>query len=291
MLREAADLGFEYVELSHGIRITLVPGVLRAIEEGVIKACSAHNFCPLPPGITQAAPNLFEPSAREKREQSQWLRQTRRSLDFAAQVGAKVLVLHLGSVQFFWSNPARKLRRFASAHPAPAVPEDPAYQRLLARAREKLRKRMGPYWEQTQKSLAEILPYATEKGITLGFENREKFSELPVDADFAELLGGLPPSAPAGYWHDTGHAQLKQGLGLLNHREHLEKNAARLIGFHLHDVDAQGHDHQTIGTGQVDFAMVREFWRPEHRLVLELSPRLTLEQVRASKARVEELIG
>ena len=51
MLREMADLGFSHVELSHGIRITLVPGILKAVEEGVIKIGSTHNFCPLPTGI------------------------------------------------------------------------------------------------------------------------------------------------------------------------------------------------------------------------------------------------
>ena len=34
MLREIADLGFSHVELSYSIRITLVPGILRAVEEG-----------------------------------------------------------------------------------------------------------------------------------------------------------------------------------------------------------------------------------------------------------------
>ncbi len=63
MAREMADLGFSHIELSHGIRITLVPGILRAVEEGVVKVGSAHNFCPLPMGVFKAAPNLFEPSS------------------------------------------------------------------------------------------------------------------------------------------------------------------------------------------------------------------------------------
>ena len=63
MLQEMADLGFKHVELSHGIRITLVPGILKALQEGVIKVSSLHNFCPLPAGMMHAAPNLFEPSA------------------------------------------------------------------------------------------------------------------------------------------------------------------------------------------------------------------------------------
>ena len=67
MLCEMAELGFTHVELSHGIRITLVPGIMRAIEEGVIKIGTTHNFCPLPTGVNSAAPNLFEPSATDHR--------------------------------------------------------------------------------------------------------------------------------------------------------------------------------------------------------------------------------
>ncbi|HLP26827.1 MAG TPA: sugar phosphate isomerase/epimerase, partial [Acidobacteriota bacterium] len=87
-----------------------------------------------------------------------------------------------------------------------------------------------------------------------------------------------------------GHAHIKESLGVLNHREHLAKNAPRAIGFHLHDVSADGHDHQAIGSGKLDFAMISEFWRPEHTLVLEFSPRLTVEEVVVSKQRVEALI-
>ena len=95
MAQEMAGLGFEYIELSHGIRITLVPGLLRAVEEGFVKIGSTHNFCPLPTGVIHAAPNLFEPSALDQREHDQWLRHTRRSIDFAAQIKARVLVCHL----------------------------------------------------------------------------------------------------------------------------------------------------------------------------------------------------
>ena len=94
-----------------------------------------------------------------------------------------------------------------------------------------------------------------------------------------------------GYWHDAGHAQIKQEMGLLNHREHLEKNAPNAIGFHLHDVSADGRDHQAIGSGQIDFEMISSFWRPEHTLVIELSPRLKPEEVRASKQRVDDLVA
>jgi hypothetical protein len=36
--------------------------------------------------------------------------------------------------------------------------------------------------------------------------------------------------------------------------------------------------------------MVSRFWKPEHLLVLEFSPRLTPEEIVASRVRVEELM-
>jgi sugar phosphate isomerase/epimerase len=290
MLCEIADLGFTHAELSHGIRIVLLPGVIRAVEEGVIQISSTHNFCPLPTGITQSAPNLFEPSASDHREHEQWLRHTKRSLDFAAQMKSRVLVMHLGSVKFFWLNPARKLKAFARKNPTVTVPDDKEYRAILKKSCEKLRIRMSPYWDQVRTSIEKVREYAVAKNVRLGFENREKFEELPLDDDFDLLIGGMNQPSTAGYWHDTGHADLKQSMGLLDHKIHLEKNASRLLGFHLHDVTADGKDHQSIGSGRIDFNMISRFWRPEHLLTLELSPRVNIRDVIYSKARIEKLI-
>lgn len=292
MLHEMAELGFSHVELSHGIRITLVPGIMRAVQEGVVKISSTHNFCPLPTGVAQAAPNLYEPSAQDQREHEQWVRHTKRSIDFAAQMKGQVLVCHLGSVRFFWFHPARAIRRYLLKHPdAGYTRSDAKYQAVLEKSLAKLRKRMPPFWTQVKRGLHQILDYARQKNIQLGLENRERFEELPLDSDHLELLEDFGAAEPVGYWHDTGHAEIKESLGLVQHRMQLEKLSRRTLGFHLHDVDAQGRDHQSIGEGRVDFAMVSRFWRPEHLLILELSPRVSMEQVRLSKQRLEALIG
>lgn len=291
MLKEIAGLGFERVELSHGIRITLVPGILRAVEEGVVKVGSTHNFCPLPMGVHQAAPNYYQPSSGSEQERDQWVRQTKKSIDFAAQVGAAALVCHLGSVRYLWLQPDRHMEAYLGRHPGAAQSGDPAYRALIDKALRKLRDRMEPYWMRTQDCIRSVLEHAAEKGITLGLENREAFSELPLDADFPSLLASLPPPSPAGYWHDCGHGQLKADSGLISHRGQLEANAPRQLGFHLHDVDEAGNDHQPVGSGTVDFEMVSSFWRPEHLLVIELSPRVPVEGVLQSKARVEELLS
>ena len=133
-----AALGFEYVELSHGIKITLVPGILKAVEDGVIKVATCHNFCPLPPGVNHAAPNLYLPSSEDARERDQWLRQSKRTVDFAVQVGAKKIILHLGSVEFFWLNPTRKAEAYYDAHTADDLSQNAGYQKMVAKALAKL---------------------------------------------------------------------------------------------------------------------------------------------------------
>jgi sugar phosphate isomerase/epimerase len=291
MLREMADLGFDRVELSHGIRITLVPGILKAVEEGVVKVGSTHNFCPLPMGAFQAAPNFFQPSSADSQERDQWQRQTKRSIDFAAQVGATLLVCHLGSVKYLWLEPDRHMAAYLESHPDAAGSGDKAYSALVDKALLKLRKRMPPFWQRTQDCIRSVLDYAADKKVRLGLENRERFEELPVDADFPEFMAGMPEPAPVGYWHDVGHAHLKEGMGLVDHRLQLENNASRLLGFHLHDVDLEGHDHQAIGSGGVNFDMVAEFWRPDHIFVIELSPRVPVDGVRSSKERVDRLLA
>lgn len=290
MLQEMAGLGFQWVELSHGIKITLVPGILRAVEEGVIQVASCHNFCPLPGGVTHAAPNLYLPSSADARERDQWLRHSKHTIDFARQVKVPKVVMHLGSTEFFWFNPARKVDAYLEAHAGADLANDTGYQKILAKALTKLKARMPAYWENTKQGLRELLPYAAQMGVKLGFENRERFEELPLDADHPALIEAMARPGACGYWHDCGHAQIKQNMGLLNHREHLAQNAPNAIGFHLHDVSAEGMDHQAIGSGKIDFEMVSGFWRPEHTLVIELSPRLTVEEVLASKQRVEDLV-
>ncbi|GAB5558745.1 MAG: hypothetical protein SynsKO_03920 [Synoicihabitans sp.] len=291
MLVEARDLGFEYVELSHGTRIVLVEGILRAVEEGVVKVSTTHNFCPLPTGINHAAPNIFEPSATSPQEHDQWLRHTKRSIEFSAKVGATVMVTHLGSVHFFWSNPGRKVNRYLGENPDIDPATDEKYRKILTKACNKLRNRMPVYWDQVHTSLEKVREFALEKGVRLGCENREKFQELPIDADYASFLAGLDKDEKnhCGYWHDTGHAALKEEMGLLNHREHLEQNADRLLGFHLHDVK-DGDDHHPVGHGGIDFEMISSFWRPEHKLTLELSPRTRSKHVVESRDRVQEMI-
>ncbi|HLS27164.1 MAG TPA: sugar phosphate isomerase/epimerase [Opitutales bacterium] len=290
MLREMADLGFEYVELSHGIRITLVPGILKAVEEGIIKVSSTHNFCPLPAGIDRPAPNLYSPSSPDPREHQQWLRHTRRSLEFSRQVGARVMVTHMGNVRFFWTRPGSKLKEYLRKNPDTDVWGEP-FQKLARKTIEKIRKKMPPFWDQLQMSIEEIVSDAERCNVIIGAENREGCEELPLDADFPEFFRQARDHKSVAWWHDVGHARIKEQLGLLKHWEFLEENHGKLAGFHLHDVSEEGNDHLALGTGTVDFEMISEYFRPEHILVLELHPRVPVEGVVESRDYLEKLLA
>src|ERR1043166_4054839 len=99
LLREIRELGFEFAELSHGTRISLLPGIIDAVDAGEIKISSVHNFCPLPMGVNYSAPNLFQFSAEKPREREMAIRYTLKTLEFATRVKAPLVVLHLGSIE------------------------------------------------------------------------------------------------------------------------------------------------------------------------------------------------
>ena len=58
-----------------------------------------------------------------------------------------------------------------------------------------------------------------------------------------------------GYWHDVGHAQAQENLGLGTHREWLQRFGRRIVGAHLHDI-AGIQDHLAPGLGTMDWDFV-----------------------------------
>ena len=112
MLCRAAELGYEYVELGHSTTNISMEGIIRAVEEGVVKVSSLHNFCPVPPFAKGATPNLFSPATKSKRESELWLRHTRNTLEFAGRFGAKAVVCHCGYLSYFFMRPDSALEKF-----------------------------------------------------------------------------------------------------------------------------------------------------------------------------------
>jgi sugar phosphate isomerase/epimerase len=97
--------------------------------------------------------------------------------------------------------------------------------------------------------------YARPRGVTLGLENRLHYHEIPSPEEAVDLLAEYAPDE-AGYWHDTGHAEVWSRLGFTPHQRFFALLRSRLIGCHLHDVRGLV-DHRAPGNGTLDWAMVR----------------------------------
>lgn len=284
MLREIRELGFEFAELSHGTRISLMPGILEAVDAGEIKISSLHNFCPLPMGVNHSAPNLYQFSSEVSRERELALRYTVKTIEFAARLKAPVVVLHAGSVDM--KNYTDKMLEMVSR----GEKDSPKYQKLAAEFAEKYEAKKVKYVERTYEALKKLLPEAEAREVRLGIENRQALEELPLDSDYHFWFRELT-SPNLVYWHDTGHAQIKENLGFIHHAIQLESLAERLFGFHIHDVQFPGRDHCAPGTGDVNFAALKPMIKAQHAKVFEFSPGLTPEQARAGVAHVKNLWG
>jgi sugar phosphate isomerase/epimerase len=284
MLREISDLGFQYAELSHGTRISLMPGILEAVDGGEIKISSVHNFCPLPMGVNYAAPNLYQFSSDRPRERELAERYTVKTIEFAARVKAPLVVLHSGSIEM--KNYTDKLLDLV----ARGGKETPKYAKLCIEVDEKRAAKKGPFMERLNELLKKLLPTAETLGIKLGIENREALEELPIESDYQFLFRELT-SPNLVYWHDTGHGQIKENLGFIGHAMHVESLRDRLFGFHIHDVQFPGRDHCAPGSGMIDFAALKPFVKPEHIKVLEFSPSLTVEEVKSGAEHMRQVWG
>src|SRR5262245_37599411 len=284
MLREIRELGFEYAELSHGIRISLLPGIFDAVDAGEIKISTLHNFCPLPIGVDRAAPNVYKFSSDDRRERESAFKHTLKTLETAVRVGAKLVVLHTGCVDM--KDYTDKLIDMVGE----GKKDTPKYEKLcheVVSIREKKKER---YVENAYEMIRRIVDEAKPRGLKLGIENREALEEIPFESDFEFFFKEFMDPTVV-YWHDTGHAQIKENLGFVNHRQHLEALKGRLYGFHVHDVEAPGRDHRAPGTGTVDWPALQPLVEPRHWKVFEFSPSLSPEEAKLGVAHVKAIWG
>lgn len=284
MLQEIRDLGFEYAELSHGTRISLLPGILEAVDAGLIKISTLHNFCPLPMGVTQAAPNIFQFSSDNPRERENAFRHTIKTFEFAERVKARLVVLHMGSIAM--KDYTDRLIDLLGE----GQRETPRFQKLCEEVIEKREQKKERYVANAHDMLHRLAGEAENRGLKLGVENREALEEIPLESDLLLFFREFP-NASVCYWHDTGHAQIKENLGFIHHVMHLETYADRLAGFHIHDVEFPGRDHRPPGRGMIDFAALKPWVRSEHIKVFELSPSLSTEEVQAGVAHLKGIWG
>ena len=284
MLREILDLGFTRVELSHGLNLPMMEGILKMAERGAVEFTSLHNFCPQPVEVMTDSPDCYEFTSGRPEIRQRAVKTTLQTIDYASRVGAKRIVIHSGCVSPMRGLTKNLIGMIMNGH---FVSKSYAEEKLRA-----VQQREAASEEVIQRlveTLKPVIAAAGEKGIRLGIENRDSYEQVPSEREFPSLLDRLGPVC--GYWHDFGHAQRKTNMGFLDHRAWLEKFASRAIGCHLHDAKWPVDDHRPPFTGDIDYAALVPFFPKDTPFVIELHPGVDAAAVTAAADRWRKEFG
>ena len=118
---------------------------------------------------------------------------------------------------------------------------------------------------------------ADKRKMMLGIENRYHFHEIP-DFDETGLILQKFKGAYVGYWHDVGHAQVQERLGITRHKDLLEAYAEEMIGIHLHDTMGLD-DHFAPGQGDMDYGVIMPLMKPSLIAILEVHSKVKRDEL------------
>lgn len=282
IVREIQSLGFDTIELSFALPRAIVDEIVVAKDAGAVAVSSLHNICPLPDEISpaDASPDYYSLASPDRSVREHAVAVTKETIRYAARLGARAVVLHLGRVDI-----PDRLRALAAAS-GDAARFEPIKRAMIA---EREAHKTG-YLDRVIASLDELVPFGRDAGVALGAENRYHYREIPLIDEFETIFSAFAPT-DLGYWHDVGHAQTFENLGLARHRDYLERFANRLLGVHLHDILQPMDDHRAPGCGTLDFAMLKPYLRRDTIRVIEAHAPATADEIRRGIAHLERTLG
>jgi sugar phosphate isomerase/epimerase len=248
---KARELGFTHIEPNSSIS----PRMLDELLATTAPISSLHSPCPAVLSSKGIPTNDLSLSSLDEIKRTDAVGITQKTIDLAASVSARAIVLHMGEVPLDLSLQDRLYK-----------PQDKSYIQTEThnQAKEKLlRQRFSQapsYVEAAKRSLLELTEYGRQKGVILGLETRFHLNEIPNLEEMAELLSGAPKSV-VGYWHDVGHAEVQERLGFCLHEKWLSQFRERIVGVHLHDILGIS-DHRAPGRGDMNWEMVANYLPP-----------------------------
>ena len=272
MLTEILDMGFTHVELGYDLRLDLVPGVKKLITQGTVKVDSLHNFCPVPVGAPRGHPELFTMADLNPRIRESAINHTLKTVRFAAEVGARVVVVHAGNVEM------NRMSAELGTMFERGEQFSPAYEKAKLKLQVTREKKVRKHMEALQQSLERLLPAAAETGVRVALEVLPTWEALPTEFEM-ESLAKQFEAQHLMYWHDIGHSQIRQNLGFISQERWLEKLQPWTAGLHIHDVAPPTLDHLMPPQGQVDFARLARFAQGNVLRVIEPSPQTPRENI------------
>ena len=290
MCDEIRELGFEYIEASHGLSLSKLPGLIKAVDEKRIRVAGVHNFCPAPIEIPGDAPDAYTFTSHRPETRERAMRLSIETLMTAARLGAQYVVLHMGNVELMTTaRPTRELER-KLRHEWVGSREYALRKGELVRRRAKL----APlYFERARQALHTLAEKAREYNLVLGVEGRSHFEQVPGEWEMPRLMEEFADNPHVMYWHDFGHIQRKHNLLLLNHDQYLRQLQPYIYGAHINDVEWPSRDHRApFQGGCVNFDhLLPAYFTQSMPLTWELSSSVTREQITEAKLRWDALVS
>ncbi|MDA0989889.1 MAG: sugar phosphate isomerase/epimerase [Verrucomicrobia bacterium] len=273
--------GLQAVELGYDLTIDLVPGVTRMVMNNAVRVLSVHNFCPVPIGAHRGHPELYLLGAPTPRERQGAIIHTTKTIQFAAEIGAKAVVCHAGYVAMKHLTPS--LVRLHMEDQA----NTPKYEKTKMRLLMKRDKRLQRTTDNLVASLEQLIPVLEDAGVVLGLENLPAWESIPSEPEMDTLNRRLN-SPWIRHWHDIGHGRIRQNLGLVAQNHWIEKLKPITAGFHIHDVKPPAFDHLPPSAGDIDFHLLAPLIAPGAIKVFEPSPGTPADALRVGIQHVQQ---
>jgi sugar phosphate isomerase/epimerase len=242
------EFGFSHVEPNASV----APGMLSELLKAKVPISSIHSPCPAVSSSKGIPASSLSLSSLDMSERLEAVSFAKKTIDLAADVSARAIVLHMGEVPIDLSLQER-LHKLYDGGRAQTEEYRQAKERLFHQRLSSIQS----YVDAASSSLQELGKYGQQKGIMLGLETRFYFNEIPDMDEMAGLLDEVSEHV-AGYWHDVGHAEVQQQLGFSLHEEWLSRFRDRMVGIHLHDVRGIS-DHRAPGAGNMNWEMVAKY--------------------------------
>jgi len=286
IIKEILELGINNVELGFSLSESKLDDILSYRKNNGFNISSVHNFCPVPSGFNENnfLPDHFSLSSPDNRERQDALNLTIASMQTAKRAQTNAFIIHAGRVDM--TSGTRELIRLYEQGKNNSAEYVDLKTRLINEREEKKQ----PYFTAIKKSIEVLLKHARSLDLILCIENRFYYREIPSYPEIGGLLAFFGSADNFGYWHDTGHAQVSENLGLAAHLEFLDNYAENLIGIHLHDV-AGAKDHLAPLTGNIDFGLLKPYLKKHTIKVLEIHQPAAAAQLKKSILFFRELFG
>ena len=267
IIARAELVGAQALELDYRLRDDVLKILAKQLRSAGLKVTSLHAPLPIPEGLTQPTAEPFNPASTDAEERTQAVKHIATTLQWAHELEAQIVVVHLGSIPALADGQLTK----ASARGEPEAREE--LQRLLEKRRE-----LAPvHLDMASFSLEKLARRAEELGVVLGLENRYHFFEIP-SLEELELLLKRFEGAPVGPWYDVGHGYTQALAGIRPWPQWLERLGKQLVGCHIHDAIGP-QDHRPPPAGEVPWEELGQWLGPVQLKVVEVTSEHDPEQV------------